>query len=335
MLLACGVAIAAWHPPADVPQVREKLAWFSAHADDYDTLFFGTSRIYREVMPAVFDQATAEAGEPAHAFNFGIDGMFPPEDGYVFDVLRARHPTRLRWVFVELSMFTTGFVDRDPDSIRAAYWHDWKRTKLISRAALSHRGKLVRWRKMIFGNADDRQHLAEALTHLRLFCVHALNSGAGEVLRERLTPPPTPARLQVVLGQAFDGFVGMPREKMDDAQLAEYQRRIEPRREHAALPRELSPDAQSNLDDILAGIRALGAQPILIESPVLADQRLVPRGSSDVPLLDFTDVRAWPDLFDPAHRSDYGHLNKVGAEIYSRALARRFVEIARARQSFR
>ena len=141
VLLACGVAIAAWHPPADVPEVREKLAWFSAHADDYDTLFFGTSRIYREVMPAVFDQATAEAGEPAHAFNFGIDGMFPPEDGYVFDVLRARHPTRLRWVFVELSMFTTGFVDRDPDSIRAAYWHDWKRTKLITHAALSHRGK--------------------------------------------------------------------------------------------------------------------------------------------------------------------------------------------------
>jgi len=31
-------------------------------------------------MPGLFDQLTAQAGVPTRSFNFGMDGMFPPEE---------------------------------------------------------------------------------------------------------------------------------------------------------------------------------------------------------------------------------------------------------------
>src|SRR5947207_2206779 len=76
-LLGSGALLSEFLPFSAVPIVREKFAYYAAHASDYDTLFIGTSRVYRGMMPEVFDRLTAEAGRPTHSFNFGVDGMFP------------------------------------------------------------------------------------------------------------------------------------------------------------------------------------------------------------------------------------------------------------------
>ncbi|MES2570644.1 MAG: hypothetical protein V4710_11400, partial [Verrucomicrobiota bacterium] len=67
-------------PRQPVPIVSEKLAYFARHRDEYDTLFIGSSRVYRQIDPALFDQVTREAGVPTRSFNLGIDSMFSPED---------------------------------------------------------------------------------------------------------------------------------------------------------------------------------------------------------------------------------------------------------------
>ena len=82
-------------PPAPIPQFSEKLAHFAAHKDEYDTLFIGSSRTFRQILPSLFDPLMAAGGQPARSFNFGLDGMFSPEDAYVAEKIFALHPSRL------------------------------------------------------------------------------------------------------------------------------------------------------------------------------------------------------------------------------------------------
>src|SRR5207245_5026117 len=81
--------------------VSQKFRFFAAHKDEFDTLFIGSSRIYFQISPAIFDRATRESGLPTHSFNFGIGGMYLPETGYLLEQMLKLKPLKLRWVFSE------------------------------------------------------------------------------------------------------------------------------------------------------------------------------------------------------------------------------------------
>jgi hypothetical protein len=45
--------------------VSQKFRFFAAHKDEFDTLFIGSSRIYFQISPAVFDRVTRERAADA------------------------------------------------------------------------------------------------------------------------------------------------------------------------------------------------------------------------------------------------------------------------------
>jgi len=63
--------------------VSQKFRFFAAHKDEFDTLFIGSSRVYFQISPAIFDRVTRASGLPTHSFNFGIGGMYLPETSYL------------------------------------------------------------------------------------------------------------------------------------------------------------------------------------------------------------------------------------------------------------
>jgi len=71
---------------AEIPTLRDKWNHYREHKDEYNSILIGTSRTYRGVMPTILDQLTAQNGVPTKTYNFGIDGMFPPEDAFVADL---------------------------------------------------------------------------------------------------------------------------------------------------------------------------------------------------------------------------------------------------------
>lgn len=328
-----GLTSGAWvlgkmQPLADVPSVREKLAHFAAHADDYDTLFIGSSRVYRGIMPSLFDRLTAEAGMPTRSFNFGVDAMFPPEDAFVFERIMAQHPRRLRWVFIEMSMFQIDFDDRQPDAVRTIYWHDLRRTALVSGALLWPKGRAMKWKNWVPPRPDERERLENVMMHWRLFLTHSLNLGRGSFLfdmiaRGRRSFSPTE------LGPAGDGFQAMSATaRLTGERLAAYEKQLAQLREQPARIVQIDKFAQSSLDGMLAAIRRAGAQPVLVISPIMGSKRLYPQDRT-LPLFDFTDVTRWSELFRPGNRGDAAHLNPHGAEIYTRIVAEHFLELAR------
>ncbi len=60
-------------PQTPIPQLTERLAWFAAHKEDYDTVFIGSSQFYHGIDPRQFDR---DAGRGTRSFNFGIAATF-------------------------------------------------------------------------------------------------------------------------------------------------------------------------------------------------------------------------------------------------------------------
>src|SRR5262245_31919094 len=82
--------LGAISPRQRVPIVTPKLTWMEENADNYDVLFLGSSRTYRQIIPELFDQLMAEGGKTVRSFNLGVDGMRPPEDTYLLEQTLAQ-----------------------------------------------------------------------------------------------------------------------------------------------------------------------------------------------------------------------------------------------------
>ncbi|MFT7670535.1 MAG: hypothetical protein ACI8X5_003244 [Planctomycetota bacterium] len=52
-----------------------KLEYLSTHADDYDAIFVGSSRVHRGFVPDVFEQVMVDSGRPMRILNMGFFGL--------------------------------------------------------------------------------------------------------------------------------------------------------------------------------------------------------------------------------------------------------------------
>jgi hypothetical protein len=298
-------------PPVPIDQVSEKLAHFAAHKDEYDTLFVGSSRTYRQALPSVFDPLMTAGGRPTHSFNFGADAMFSPEDAYVFEKIAALRPAKLRRVFLEISGFNTDFAAQPPETLRARHWHDWHRTMLICRGILSlnKRGK---WR--------DPSRWSRALVHVRLMIARAVRLGDATSLFDRWRGAAAP--FWSALGERRDGAIPYPEETPLSGEVRVlYDQEMAKRRGGKTRVRPLGPAPLQSLQETIARVQQLGAEPVLFIAPTSLTSQNTPASQVSVPVLDFSDVERWPELFDPANRHDRGHLNLPGAKIFSRIFA--------------
>src|SRR5436190_3492094 len=123
-------------PPMIPKGVAAKLKYFSEHKDEFDTVLVGTSRLYYSASPQIFDMTTRENGLPTRTFNFGIDGMHPPENFFVLEQILKTNPRNLKWVLLELGDIQTKW-DNILGTQRAVYWHDWPCTSLTLKTALN------------------------------------------------------------------------------------------------------------------------------------------------------------------------------------------------------
>ena len=310
-------------PPAPVPQFSEKLAHFAAHRDEYDTLFIGSSRTFRQILPSIFDPLMAAGGQPSRSFNFGLDGMFSPEDAYVAEKIFALRPQRLRRVFIEVSGFNTNVAAQVPDTRRALHWHDFHRTALLCRDILppgksSKIRDLARWEK--------------AWRHVRLFLIRALNLGEATHLLETWRGAP-PAASEGVLGVAGDGAVPSASEQEYAGEnRAGFDQDMAVLREGNARIGRLSPAPLQSLRETISRVRAIAAEPVLFIAPMAVTHLNSPAGQVNVPIFDFSDPHRWPALFDPANRFDRGHLNSPGSRIFTRLFAEQVLALPQSRR---
>jgi hypothetical protein len=338
-LLGSGTLFSGIRPFAGVPAVQEKFDWFAVHRDDYDTLFIGSSRIYHGINPAVFDELTTAAGVPTRSFNFGIDGMFAPENAYILEHLAALRPKNLRWVLIENSGLRPSADNRNPNNPRRLHWHDTARTTLMCRALLAPGPSQSTVSRSAGDAREGRWPLIGA--HLRLWLTRMFNPGRGALLvQSYLRPPPRPhltpilGRRSAGAGRQRNGFVpivggGL---SMAPAARADYERGyaelIADRLDKSFLDR----DSQSNLDGMFACVGAFGARPIVVVAPSAGPRHQYPQPSGIAPVLDYNDTIKLPALFQIENRVDRAHLNATGADAFTHTLAADFINLVGSRR---
>jgi hypothetical protein len=323
-LTAAGIGVFA--PKPRVAIVTPKLTWLAEHADEFDVFFLGSSRTYRQIIPELFDQWMADGGQPVRSFNLGIDGMRPPEDTYILEEVLKRRTKPLRLVLVECNPLRLTMRDEDQDTVRAVYWHDWKRFATLFRRAFLADEKKRNWR-------DRTKEIAKAWPdfsdHSGYWLQNAIHLGQGHTAIENwLLKGGMPPVAMHDLGPRRDGYrTSESPEQMNPTQLANYQKELAEMQQNPPRADYADRVSQDELREKQRIIERAGGKMVLLIPPFTASKYFNPKPSADGPmLLDFSGQAKFPELFAPEHHSDSGHVNRVGSELYTRLIVRALLE---------
>ena len=309
---------------------RTKLDHFRRHKDEIDTLFLGTSTIYRGFDPGQFDRLTSDGGRPTRTFNLGLPGFFSLGYSHLLEEVLEMNPARLRWILIQMEGVPADRLQDDtaltPPVIA---WHDLEGTLSACEFCRSH--GLSSW--VEFGLVWDQW---ESFAH-RLLNVHRAQSwieallGVGPSVAERA--------LWIGVGgngfQALDETSARGAERHDRFLLPEVQQRYRDQiagwrdgRGWADPPAEVLVEHCRRMDERLA---SASVQLLFVTlagayhgSPAVVAHE---RGLVDT-LLSYDDVVRFPDLFDPRLRFDSRHFTREGARVFTAQIAEDFLRQA-------
>jgi hypothetical protein len=292
-------------PFPEVPGIYPKWSYFAKNKDRIDVLFLGSSRFYHQIIPAQFDAAVGSG----RSFNFGYDGMWPPESFYLLRQLLALRPARLKWVVIDLMDINTQLDERNNSTLRMAYWHDLAHTRIAFEDILASK----------FHRDQKFDLLAQ---HGRLWFSQFLNLGRGaDLLNKRLAPKPP--RKTPYSWEGSAGFEAGPNRAMEGKARDGYVVTVERlKKELPGYP--VRPVFRDALRDLIADVRRTGAEPIFVIAPTINGRENfteIPDGATVIPL---NNPAEHPELFDPARHYDAWHLNEKGAVDFTRILAEKF-----------
>jgi hypothetical protein len=333
-ILACA-GLNAVLPFPEIDMVSPKLRFFRQHRDDFDTVFLGSSRIRHQISPAIFDRTMRQAGFPTRTFNFGINAMGPPEDGYVLERLLGTKPRHLRWVFIELDELQTERLPEIESTRRWLYWHDRKRTSLVLRAILDAGleeggfALLRRTGEVILPGRGKSEARDLLFFHGTLFAKNFTNVGRKTDLSRWLSRLWKEEALSETLGSDGDGYV--PRsKKMSAAEAAAYETELESALTQPGF-RFVSASTEQAYRQLAEEVRKAGATPIFLVTPLMMQIKLGFRPESGIAgtIMSFNNVTAYPQLYRNEMRIDGSHLNKVAAEEFTRLVAENFSQLRR------
>jgi hypothetical protein len=315
--------------------VSQKFRFFAAHKDEFDTLFIGSSRVYFQISPAIFDRVTRESGMPTHSFNFGVGGMYLSETGYLLEQILNLKPRNLRWVFVEYDELQTEWSPENQTSRRALYWADWRRISLLLRK-LTDAGTDPLWlpspaklRDIVLRQKDEKNTRSLLTFYAGQFEKNYTNVARAADLLQYFLGRDTKERRVRYLGAASDGYVTRPI-RMSPTQVGEYERGLA-----AAMAQTdthpLSLYAVEAYRQCAQEVRKIGATPIFLITPNTTQINVASEsnGLTGV-VMAFNNPRTYPSLYRSSVRRDGQHLTKSGAEEFTHIVAANFVELAQA-----
>jgi hypothetical protein len=318
--IATCIAFHAFLPHPEIAGVSGKLQRFQSSPSEFDTLFVGSSRFYHEISPGIFDDVMRHRGMATRSFNFGIDGMHLPESFYVLDLILKTKPRGLKWVFIEFDDLQVTPRPECRGTQRLLYWHDWTRTSLVVRKLLNL-NVYEKPKRKIQRAAKYWDYLS---IHLALFSKKFGNAGSiSDLMRERLRKPEWPDQGQL-LGPRGDGYFSGDTQ-LSGAEKAAYEQALAGVTEPVK-PRVIDQYADEAYRICAKKVRQSGAIPIFVVTPVVPASPVRFQDNAPAPgaVLAFNDAKAFPQLYRTNVRINEGHVNKKGAEEFTRLLAEKF-----------
>ena len=309
--------------PSNVVFIGPKYDHYQAHKDDYNALFFGSSRVYNHIAPDAFDESARASGVAVNSYNFGVPAMRALDSVVLIEDVLRDPPKDLKWVFFETIMDKGYEPFANARTHRSMYWHTWENTGLAARYILS--------------SEETWTHKVVLVTsHLLPAIYRQMNVGR---LFTQVLPSEFSARERAV-AKAFteaEGFFPLTEEDSPHRQAfltdqAGYEAQVDDLRAIISAPivtdASLARNKRMLLARVTKAVREAGAEPIFIEPPSLDQDRdfrvALHNGEIDL-LLAYKDPDRFPQLYHPNQRYDADHLTKSASYEFSQLLAKDFV----------
>jgi len=301
-------------------QISMKLDYFEQAGDRYDLFFIGNSKVYRGVVPEVFDRRMAERGVSVTSFNLAAQDMRAFETEYALRRAIESAGPRLKKIVVLVENFDATFPREILFTRRLVDWHTLPLTLDAVHVALRSG-----WRQ-----SGPRKNAAR---HATLGLQRLTSYGMGpDAVADRLRESKTEQERYFDYVDRGAGHIPLERDveprqwRRDDflSRLGKYHRLLErngSRYGKGHPPRFKNRDLTRRQAERLA---EAGFEVIYVTVPGTAESagygRLVRQGVLPN-LLQFDDPRHYSDYFTVESRYDTWHLTEERARQFSVLLA--------------
>ena len=104
---------------------KSKLSFFKKNQSEYNAVFFGSSRIYRQVNNAILDSLLIAKDIPFLSYNFGLVGVYNPQSYYLYDnFLDNLKSNNIQYAFLELQKLN--LITLNAQTTKGSYWNNYK-----------------------------------------------------------------------------------------------------------------------------------------------------------------------------------------------------------------
>lgn len=276
----------------------------------YDTYFIGSSRIYRHIVPSLFD--SLNTGK-THSFNLGYSATKPPETYHFLNHFLEKVPSNTKYIILELGDIEY-LETANRNALRSKYYLDVEHWWL---AVVSH------WqdRKFMYSFNYTVSYLSRLL-HIGMVksaLSYDKTSGSPNILGKHLDGY---CRLEDEMVNEDNNNKFMLQFKADTTSLTKRKKQIE--KEYEVEYKLLENKANlKKINDLHQKAARQGIQLILVKMP--RSTGVLPLYQNlDIDKIDLGGPQKYPQFYTSTNSYDVGHLNGNGAQAFTRELAREF-----------
>ena len=285
------------------PLYAAKIEWWEGRpAGTFNTLFMGSSRMYRHVDPAIFDPALPGS----RSFNLGVSGMYGFETLRNLEVLLAEgHLAGVERVFIDVCV--AGAIREENLHLPESYYYlDGATT----------------WAAISFYLGQPQDYTRDAWRFGASYLDNLLKVGARLVwIDRRFAAVDAPTKEAIPRDRGFQALTEL--RDADRQRMVLLAERMLVEREEAAR-RELTRGQRiylELLEQAIARGRDAGIEVIPVLMPGVLGHYPILRQLPPGRWLDLADPGRYPDFYRERYQADLSHLNAEGARLFSRALA--------------
>jgi len=352
--------------PGGGSEIGSKVEHYVTDAARYDTVFVGTSHVFRAFVPEEFDARLGAAGVESSSFNLGVQLPNQLEIHYLTRLVLEHGGEHLERVFVQYHALAPQIDPDQAQNPRTIYWHDWEETAL----ALERSRAIDRATPGGIPLVDDPENPNSilGLVESRLPSRYYLSrTHLQHWVRRELLVARRKDLARGLLGRSHGrtaawgdlrGYVSL---EAEERRLAEggnpdnflFRRReafLEREGEYERLVDELRVEEEANGDEEWLGAelavypdleayrrmaalaRAAGVELVVVVMPSLSATREVEsrmEAELGVPVLRYNRPDEFPELYDTSLRFDSGHLSEEGARLFTGRLAADWLALER------
>lgn len=331
-LALCSQIFGRITPPPEIPVVSYKLEKFSEKKDEYNTIFIGSSRIYRHIVPSKFDNLMKSRGHNIKSYNFGVYAMRALETYFLLKQIMAMKPKNLEFVFIELYDVNLSVASDNLRTNRVKYWHTWEHTLWIYDLILD-------------SDSDFLRKLNLLGLHTIPLSYNLANVGKGDRLIQSILNPVDEENTTLDIGRnrvfknpGLEGYLSLDEEtdvffknRRQDflANLDTYRQKVESIQVPVDKVETIKPYQLAVIKELMQLVKDSGATPIFILTPVLEKEPhlLAANTKGYLPILfSFNDPIKYPSLYAAEYRFDTAHLTDRGAKEFTKLLSEKFSE---------